>query len=78
MVDKRNADFQDLSKRLGFVSTTSDSVPAAVGNGDASIFGQTPQSPTAMGKSPKSPTVPEVGVPIGVYESDVLFWMVSW
>lgn len=56
MVDKRNADFHDLSKRLLFESV--DPLPGPAG----AVPGQ---SPLGIDK-------------VNVFESDVLFWMVSW
>ena len=66
MAEKRNADFHDLSKRLSF---DNNDIP--------------PQSPGAAGDD-TSPGVKTdlMGTelsshPLSIYESDVLFWMVT-
>lgn len=85
MVDKRNADFHDLTKRLTFDS----SVLAASSAPEANVNGGTkasisvlpaqdnegnPKMPKGMALSQSLVTVPEK---FGVFESDILFWMVS-
>ena len=66
MTEKRNADFHDLSKRLSF---NNYEVP--------------PQPPVTEGEDipPESRTDVRATVPssqsLSIYESDVLFWMVS-
>ena len=56
MVDRRNSDFQDLSKRLIFEGTRTTRPPTS--ESEDSILDRVPPSTS-------------------VYESDVLFWMVS-
>ena len=56
MVDRRNSDFQDLSKRLMFEGTRTTRTPPS--ESEDSILDRVPPSTS-------------------VYESDVLFWMVS-
>lgn len=56
MVDRRNSDFQDLSKRLMFEGTRTTRPPTS--ESEDSILDGVPPSTS-------------------VYESDVLFWMVS-
>jgi phosphatidylinositol-bisphosphatase len=56
MVDRRNSDFQDLSKRLMFEGTRTARPRAS--ESEDSILDRVPPSTS-------------------VYESDVLFWMVS-
>lgn len=70
MTDKRNSDFQELSRRLGFEGV------------EPSSFPMTP-SPNADGSDDRvnmgPPTSPDSGPPTtSVYETDVLFWMVSF
>ncbi|KAJ3502590.1 hypothetical protein NLJ89_g8815 [Agrocybe chaxingu] len=67
MVDKRNLDFHDLSKRLAFENTTpNNSFSPALsdqGSDNGNIVNETGIS--AMGTTP----------PLSVYETDALFWM---
>lgn len=69
MADKRNSDFQELSRRLGFEGIEPTSFP---------------MTPDAEGSNDRvnmePPTSPGTGTPptISVYETDVLFWMVSF
>jgi len=69
MVDKRNSDFQDLSKRLlfeGISARPSSPVPESEGGIDDSM-------------SSDIPVTPSLGLPpsLSVYETDALFWLVS-
>ena len=69
MVDKRNSDFQDLSKRLlfeGIPARPSSPAPESEGGVDDSM-------------SSGVPATPSLGLPptLRVYETDALFWLVS-
>ncbi|KIK67887.1 hypothetical protein GYMLUDRAFT_155419 [Collybiopsis luxurians FD-317 M1] len=83
MAEKRNADFHDLSKRLIFNSSllASPSSSGTSANGDKSLGlsaspanGTEPAAPGGMIPSQTLVTVPEKS---GVFESDILFWMVN-
>lgn len=80
MVDKRNADFQDLSKRLMFDSSTMTASASVPANSSKKVNVSTASSddtpmPGGMNVSPSLVTVPEK---FGVFETDVLLWMVSF
>ncbi|KJA23929.1 hypothetical protein HYPSUDRAFT_136984 [Hypholoma sublateritium FD-334 SS-4] len=66
MADKRNSDFQELSRRLSFEGIETTSFPL---------------TPDAEGSNDRAniepPTSPGTGAPptVSVYETDVLFWM---
>lgn len=62
MADKRNADFHDLGRRLRFDTESGYSSWYANVDGDETGSGD------GTGEMP---------VPTGIYESDVLVWMVS-
>ena len=73
MYEKRNSDFQDLSKRLGFENNLPkrsaspvSSDPGHGGDGDPT---QTSPDIAAM--------VVGLKPPLSVYETDALFWMVG-
>lgn len=66
MVDKRNSDFQDLSKRLSFEGLGPPSSVSEAEGGDDHAVADTPPALT-VGFPP----------PLSVYETDFLFWMVS-
>ncbi|KAF8957550.1 Endonuclease/exonuclease/phosphatase [Flammula alnicola] len=68
MVDKRNSDFQDLSRRLSFegVAPRSSSPVAETEGGDDHAVVDTSMT-SAVWLPP----------PLSVYETDVLFWMVD-
>ena len=69
MADKRNSDFQDLSRRLLF-----EGIPARPSS-------PTPESEAGVDDSMSSdvPATPSLGLPpsLSVYETDALFWLVS-
>lgn len=66
MVEKRNSDFQDLARRLtfegasGVVDPSTDSTPAVEESDTSYTYA------TSVGQL----------VPVSIYESDVLFWLV--
>lgn len=62
MADKRNADFQDLSKRLLFENNVVDQ------DGNEQTEGAINDGSFALSSRP----------PLSVYEADVLFWMVTY
>jgi hypothetical protein len=69
MVDKRNSDFQDLSKRLSFEgipARPSSPAPESEAGVDDSMNSDIPATPS-LGLSPS----------LSVYETDALFWLVS-
>jgi len=69
MVDKRNSDFQDLSKRLlfeGISARPSSPVPESEGGIDDSMSSDIPVTPS-LGLSPS----------LSMYETDALFWLAS-
>jgi hypothetical protein len=69
MADKRNSDFQDLSRRLLF-----EGIPARPSS-------PAPESEAGVDDSMSSdvPATPSLGLPpsLSVYETDALFWLVS-
>lgn len=85
MVEKRNANFHDLGKRLTFDSSvlavspgsgtsTSDDRKSGVSISPAGESESNSTMPGGMVVSQSSVAVPEK---FGIYESDILFWMVS-
>jgi phosphatidylinositol-bisphosphatase len=67
MADKRNSDFQDLSKRLLF-----DGIPAR-------SFSPAPEPEASPDDSMSSDVLatPSLSPPLTVHETDALFWLVS-
>ena len=69
MTEKRNADFHDLSKRLSFDNNDIPPPPP-------------PQSPGAEGEDispePRTDLMATEPSSLSIYETDVLFWMVSY
>jgi phosphatidylinositol-bisphosphatase len=66
MIEKRNADFHDLSKRLSFDNNEVPAQPPGAEGEDISLEPRT----DLVGTEPTSQL-------LSIYESNVLFWMVS-
>ena len=66
MTEKRNADFHDLSKRLSFNNDVPPAQPPSAEGEDNSPDPRT----DSVGTEPSSQS-------LSIYETDVLFWMVS-
>jgi inositol polyphosphate 5-phosphatase INPP5B/F len=64
MAEKRNTDFHDLSKKLSF---DSDGIPPQPSGSEEE---DTSERANLTGTEPNLP-------PLSIYETDILFWMVS-
>lgn len=69
MVDKRNSDFQELSRKLYFDGIETLPVFPAAGEAGGNEDETNAQTSATLGELPPTMTV---------YETDVLFWMVSF